>query len=104
MIEPTIIMEHDHNSDIILIPKLGRAIASKSANGKKTNPHPNLVTLTSIPQPPRNIRRKLNSTHPITLLTPNQSITRWKPMENPRVQSEHIVSSSRDPIRTYSYD
>jgi hypothetical protein len=27
LIKPTIIMEHDHNLDIILIPKPGRAIA-----------------------------------------------------------------------------
>jgi hypothetical protein len=34
-----------------------------------SNPHPNLVTLTFIPQPPKNIRKKLNTIHPIILLT-----------------------------------
>jgi hypothetical protein len=45
--------------------------------------YPNLITLISIPHPPKNIRRKLNPTHPITLLTPNQPVIGWKPMENP---------------------
>jgi hypothetical protein len=49
-----------------------------------THPHPylNLVILISIPHPPKIIRRKLNTTHPITLLTTNQPIIGWKPMEN----------------------
>jgi hypothetical protein len=63
----------------------------KLANGKKPNPHPNLVTLTSIPQPPKNMR-KLNLTHPITLLTPNQSIIGWEPMKNPQVQLVKAVA------------
>jgi hypothetical protein len=72
------------------------SLLPKPANGKKTqptsNPHPNLVTSTSIPQPPKNIRRKLNPTHPITLLIPNQSITGWKPMENPQVQLVKVAA------------
>jgi hypothetical protein len=81
--------------------QLHESMTDKPSNDKKPNPLLNLVTLISIPQSPKNIRRKLNSTHPITLLTPNHG---WKPMENPQVQTEHIVSSSRDPNRTYSYD
>jgi hypothetical protein len=42
----------------------------------------NIMTLISISHSPKNIRRKLNPTHLITLLIPNQPITGWKPMEN----------------------
>jgi hypothetical protein len=45
--------------------------------------YPNLITLISIPHPTKNNRRKLNPTHPITLLIPNQPTIGWKPMENP---------------------
>jgi hypothetical protein len=64
---------------------LNRRGTHKPANGKNPNPQPNLVILTSVPHPPKNIRRKLNPIHPITLLTPNQSIIGWKTMENPQV-------------------
>jgi hypothetical protein len=46
-------------------------------------PYPNLITLISIPHPTKNNKRKLNPTHPITLLIPNQPVIGWKPMENP---------------------
>jgi hypothetical protein len=51
-------------------------------NPTHSHPYPNLVTSISIPHPPKHIRRKLNPTHPITLLTPNQPVIGWKPMEN----------------------
>jgi hypothetical protein len=50
-----------------------------------SHPYPNLITLIFIPHPTKNIRRKLNPTHPITLLIPNQPVIGWKPMENPWV-------------------
>jgi hypothetical protein len=50
-----------------------------------SHPYPNLITLISIPHPTKNTRRKLNPTHPITLLIPNQPVIGWKPMENPWV-------------------
>jgi hypothetical protein len=50
-----------------------------------SHPYPNLITLIFIPHPTKNTRRKLNPTHPITLLIPNQPVIGWKPMENPWV-------------------
>jgi hypothetical protein len=50
-----------------------------------SHPYLNLITLISIPHPTKNTRGKLNSTHPITLLIPNQPVIGWKPMENPWV-------------------
>jgi hypothetical protein len=50
-----------------------------------SHPYPNLITFISIPHPTKNTREKLNPTHPITLLIPNQPVIGWKPMENPWV-------------------
>jgi hypothetical protein len=50
-----------------------------------SHPYPNLITLISIPHPTKNTIRKLNPTHPITILIPNQPVIGWKPKENPWV-------------------
>jgi hypothetical protein len=50
-----------------------------------SHPYPNLITLIFIPHPTKNTIGKLNPTHPITLLIPNQPVIGWKPMENPWV-------------------
>jgi hypothetical protein len=63
--------------------KLGPLIAK---NPTHFYPYPNIITLIFIPHPPQNIRKKLNPTHPIILLTPRQPIIRWKPIETPWVQ------------------
>jgi hypothetical protein len=39
-----------------------------------SHPYPNLITLISIPHPTKNTRGKLNPTHPIALLIPNQPV------------------------------
>jgi hypothetical protein len=39
-----------------------------------SHPYPNLITLISISHPTKNTRGKLNPTHPITLLIPNQPV------------------------------
>jgi hypothetical protein len=43
-------------------------------NSIYSDPYPNLITLISIPHLTKNNRRKLNPTHPITLLIPNQPV------------------------------
>jgi hypothetical protein len=63
-------------------PQVGLLMAK---NPIHSHPYPNLITLISIPHPTKNTRGKLNPTHPITLLIPNQPVIGWKPMENPWV-------------------
>jgi hypothetical protein len=55
---------------------LGLLMAKNPIN---SHPYPNIITLISISHPPQNIRRELNPTHPIILLTPNQPVIGWKP-------------------------
>jgi hypothetical protein len=70
--------------------KIERLLAKhRHANGKKSNSRPHIsksnnfdiITLIFIPHTSKNIR-KLNSTHPIILLTPNQLVIGWKPRFN----------------------
>jgi hypothetical protein len=63
---------------------VGLLMAKKSQIA--SNPYPRLGTLTPIPHPPKNITKKSNPTHPIFLLTLNQFVNGWKPIENPWVQ------------------
>jgi hypothetical protein len=70
-------------------------------NPTQIHPYPNLVTLISIPHRPKNITRKLKPTHPIILLTPNQPVIGWKPMETLWVQL--IVSHQANCIHIHRY-
>jgi hypothetical protein len=78
---------------ILVSRRIGLLMAK---NLTHSHPYSNIIILISIPHPPQNIRRKLNPTHPIILLTPNQPVIEWKLMGhgNP-VGSAYCLTSSQ---------
>jgi hypothetical protein len=62
----------------------------------------NLIILIFISNPPKNIKRKLNSINRITLLTPNQSVIEWKPMESWKPRGFNLLYHIKTTAYTYT--